>query len=147
MAGSRIYSSFLACMQIGCLCELRRILVDYALLTNYILFAIEVVWMYWKFINLRIIIELCGFVVVFWLVELQPVLNLATLVPRHLPRGRHVTSHLAATSSATWQPRHLPRGSHVICHPAVIATSASMSAANSSLRVTWQVNPWRSISS
>jgi hypothetical protein len=67
--------------------------------------------MYWKFINLRIIIELCGFVVVFWLVELQPVLNLATLVPRHLPRGRHVTSHMAATSSATRPslPRPHPR--------------------------------------
>jgi hypothetical protein len=25
--------------------------------------------MYWRFINLRIIIELCGFIVVFWFVE------------------------------------------------------------------------------
>jgi hypothetical protein len=37
---------------------------------NYILFAIEMVWMYWRFINLRIIIELCDFIVVF-----GPVLN------------------------------------------------------------------------
>jgi hypothetical protein len=84
--------------------------------------------MYWKFINLRIIIELCGFVVVFWLVELQPVLNLATLVPRHLPRGRHVTSHMAATSSATWQPRHLPPGRH--CHVRIHVSSQFISTSD-----------------
>jgi hypothetical protein len=50
---------------------------------NYILFAIEVVRMYWKFINLRIIIEICGFIVVFWFVEIRLVLN--------LPRECHVS--------------------------------------------------------
>jgi hypothetical protein len=38
--------------------------------------------MYWRFINLRIIIELCGFIIVLWFVELQPVLDLATSAPR-----------------------------------------------------------------
>jgi hypothetical protein len=71
--------------------------------------------MYWKFINLRIIIELCGFVVVFWLVELQPVLNLTTSVPRHLPRGRHVIFHVP--------PHHLTRGSHVIYHVASMSSA------------------------
>jgi hypothetical protein len=53
---------------------------------------------------------------------------------------------VADTSSATWLPRHLTCDSHVInCH--VIATSSSMSAANSSLQMTWQVNTWWSLSS
>jgi hypothetical protein len=73
--------------------------------------------MYWKFINLRIIIELCGFIVVFWLVELQPVLNLATSVPRHLPH--------AATSPHTWQPHHLPPGRH--CHIRIHVSSQYIS--------------------
>jgi hypothetical protein len=56
----------------------------------------------------------------------------STSPPRHrhrtatsVPRGSHV--------STTWQPRHR----HV----------AATSATNSSLQVTWRVNPWRSLSS
>jgi hypothetical protein len=46
--------------------------------------------MYWRFINLRIIIiEICGFIVVFCFVEIRSVLN--------LPRECHV--------NATWKPR------------------------------------------
>jgi hypothetical protein len=39
--------------------------------------------MYWKFINLKIMIEMCGFIVVFWFVEIRLVLN--------LPRECHVS--------------------------------------------------------
>jgi hypothetical protein len=87
--------------------------------------------MYWRFINLRIIIELCGFIVVFWFVELWSELDLAIRfwatssamwLSRRLPRGCHVVYHVAATSSATWLPCHLPRGlpnhqpTHCPCH-------------------------------
>jgi hypothetical protein len=77
----------------------------------------------------------------------------AMLLWCHFPCGSHVICHVAATSwatclpchepcgchsSATWQPRHLPCGNPTMSP----ATSSSTSAANSSLLVMWQVNPW-----
>jgi hypothetical protein len=130
--------------------------------------------MYWRFINLRIIIELCGMIVVFWFVEFG---HVSTTQQTHQCHVAATSAPLTTTSdnislpcgshiSAMWQPCHhhviatrshvvaasAPRGCHISDtflkhHRHVICHIIATSSATSSLQVMWQVNPWRSLSS
>jgi hypothetical protein len=85
--------------------------------------------MYLRFINLRIIIELCGSIVVYWCglwnydqYRIWPF----GFGPHHLPRGCHVVCHVAAMSFAPWLPRRLPHGCHVVCHMAATSSANAL---------------------
>jgi hypothetical protein len=86
------------------------------------------VWMYWRFINLRIIIE--RIIIELWFYCCIPACT--ELSAMWHPHQHHVI--------ATWHPRNR----HVT---ATSAPLAATSATNSSLQATWRVNPWRSLSS